>query len=81
MIDIGTIRGLHQHGHELHAYCLECNRWVELDLQNLITRGWGDKRVPFRLRCLRCRGGRQAQVRPVMPRHNTANGWVMPATR
>jgi hypothetical protein len=27
MIDLGTIAGLHAHDHELHAYCLTCNRW------------------------------------------------------
>jgi hypothetical protein len=27
MIDLGTLAGLHDYGHELHAYCLHCDRW------------------------------------------------------
>ena len=30
VIDLGTIAGLFEHAHELHAYCVRCNRWSVL---------------------------------------------------
>ena len=41
MIDLGTIAGLHSRAHELHAYCLRCDRWRVLDLATLVARGLG----------------------------------------
>ena len=78
MISLGTLRGLHDHDHQLHAYCPKCARWVELNLAHLIARGMGYKAVPFRVRCLRCGERGVAQLRPPLPKHSVANGWIMP---
>jgi non-ribosomal peptide synthetase component E (peptide arylation enzyme) len=32
VIDLGTIAGLLEHAHELHAYCPRCDRWSVLPL-------------------------------------------------
>jgi hypothetical protein len=79
MIDLGSIAGLHERQHEVHCYCARCERWRVLDLQRLIDIGRGETRLPLRVRCLRCRGRGEVQIRPPMPRHSTASGWVMPA--
>ncbi len=79
MIDLGTIAGLHERQHEVHAYCVRCARWRVLNLQRLIAIGKGEVRLPLRVRCLRCRALGRVQIRPPMPRHSTASGWVMPA--
>ena len=81
MISLGTLRGLHDHDHEPAAYCPRCERWLVLDLEKLIARGMGDRHVPFKVRCLRCGERGQAQLRPPMPKHSMANGWIMPSAR
>lgn len=80
MIDLGTIDGLHEHGHELHAYCPRCDRWAALDLGSMIRDGQGARRLPLRLRCRWCGAIGQLQVRPPMPAWGNANGWTMPAS-
>lgn len=77
MIDLGTIAGLHAHRHELHAYCLGCDRWSALPLETFIASGLGDRRLPLAVRCVRCGALGQLQVRPPMPQC-TACGWVAP---
>jgi NAD-dependent SIR2 family protein deacetylase len=78
MIDLGTIAGLHQHAHELHAYCLHCDRWVALDLEAMIRSGHGDRRLPVTPRCRSCGRPGQLQVRPPMPTWTNQNGWMEP---
>jgi ribosomal protein L37E len=77
VIDLGTLSGLHAHNHELHAYCVRCERWHVLDLHKLVEAGWGARRLPLNLRCRRCGDRGQLQVRPPMPSHQ-ATGWSMP---
>jgi hypothetical protein len=80
MIDLGSVRGLLEHDHELHAYCARCGRWRELDLGRMVALGQGDRRLPLRVRCLRCREIGLIQVRPPMPTRSPA-GWINPPTR
>jgi len=54
MIDLGTIGGLHQHHHELHAYRLRCDRWRVLPLAEWVSQGKGSLRLPLRVRCRAC---------------------------
>ena len=54
MIDFGTLVGLHQHRHELHAYCLHCDRWTVLPLETLVAQGKGSLRLPLTVRCRDC---------------------------
>ena len=80
VIDLGTLSALHQRHYELHAYCSHCDRWRALDLAFWIARGLGDKRLPIRVRCLRCGKHGVVQVRPPTPTRPTM-GWIPPPTR
>jgi hypothetical protein len=77
VIDLGSIAGLRERQHELHAYCGRCDRWRVLDLVLLVRRGLGDRRLPLRVRCLRCGEIGTLQVRPPMPARS-ASGWISP---
>ena len=76
MIDLGTLAGLREHGHELHAYCLACDRWAAVDLDALIGAGYGERRLPITARCRVCREPGQLQVRPPVPAWTNTNGWM-----
>lgn len=78
MIDLGSLAGLHAHGHELRAYCLPCDRWSTLPLARLVAEGRGALRLPLTVRCRRCGEPGQLQVRPPMPQRSSA-GWIEPA--
>jgi hypothetical protein len=81
VIGPGTLAGLHAHQHELHAYCLRCDRWLVLPLERTVAEGRGSLRLPITVRC-RDRGDpRQLQVRPPTPSRPRAAGGVQPATR
>jgi len=77
MIDLGSISGLHEHNHELHAYCSRCDRWSVLALAEMVREGFGSRRLPLVVRCGGCGERGQLQVRPPMPTR-TAGGWIMP---
>lgn len=77
MIDLGSIAGLHDRQHELHAYCVRCDRWRELELSLLIARGLGARRLPLRVRCTGCGEAGVLQVRPPVPTRATS-GWILP---
>ena len=77
MIDLGSIAGLHQREHELHAYCARCDRWRALDLGAMVRRGLGERRLPLTVRCLRCGEEGMLQVRPPMPARSST-GWIAP---
>jgi hypothetical protein len=76
MIDLGSIQGLYEHGHELHAFCLRCERWRVLDLAGMVRRGQGSRRLPLTVRCRQCGELGQIQVRPLMPAWTNSNGWM-----
>ena len=42
MVTLDTLRELHEHDHELAAYCATCRRWAVLDLERLIAAGRGE---------------------------------------
>ena len=42
MVTLDTLRALHEHDHQLAAYCAICERWAVLDLEQLIAGGRGD---------------------------------------
>ena len=78
MIDLGTIAGLHENRHELHAFCPRCRRWSVLDLAAMIQAGQGSRRLPITVRCRLCGEIGELQVRPPMPQRHSA-GWVSPS--
>jgi hypothetical protein len=69
MVTLDTLRALHDHDHQLAAYCSTCERWAVLDLERLIAGGRGDYcfvgRTP---RCSYCRGRGIWQLRPPVMR-------------
>lgn len=67
MIDLGSIDGLHEHQHELHAYCLRCDRWRVLDIAGMVSQGKESPRLPITVRCCDCGNPGQLQVRPPSP--------------
>jgi len=77
MIDLGTIAGLHENRHELHAFCHGCRHWSVLGLPAMIEAGQGSRRLPITVRCGQCGEVGELQVRPPMPRCESA-GWVSP---
>jgi hypothetical protein len=78
MIDLGTLAGLHDHDHELRAYCPRCDRWQVLDLAGMVRAGQGARRLPLRVRCRDCGEPGRLQVRPPMPQHSYSQGWIGP---
>jgi len=76
MIELGTLAGLHEHAHELHADCLPCDRWSVLDLERMVSGGGGSMRLPIRVRCRECGELGQLQIRPPMPTWSNTNGWI-----
>ena len=78
MIDLGSIAGLLEHDHELHAYCARCDRWQALDLEGMVRAGQGDRRLPLTVRCRVCDEIGRLQVRPPVPAWRNSNGWISP---
>jgi hypothetical protein len=78
-IDLGSIAGLHARQHTVHAFCCHCDRWRELDLEILVQRGLGGRRLPLLVRCLRCGRRGMVQIRPPTPTRS-AGGWMDPPT-
>jgi RNase P subunit RPR2 len=76
MIDLGSIAGLHEHRHELHAYCQRCDRWSMLPLADLVAGGRGSSRLPVSVRCRDCGNAGRLQVRPPVPSHPRSVGWI-----
>jgi len=76
MIDLGMIAGLHEHDHELHAFCVRCDRWSAIDLEAMVQAGQGERRLPITVRCRDCGDVGQLQVRPPMPRWTNTGGWI-----
>jgi NAD-dependent SIR2 family protein deacetylase len=77
MIDLGSIAGLHAHGHQLAAYCARCDRWSLLDLSGMIREGRGELRLPVRTTCRDCGAAGNLQVRPPVPTRGRG-GWMEP---
>ena len=69
MVTLDTLRALHEHDHQLAAYCATCERWAVLDLGRLIAEGRGEYVfVGRRPRCSYCRGVGTWQLRPPVMR-------------
>ena len=77
MIDLGSIAGLHEHGHQLAAYCRRCDAWRVLPLAEMVAQGKGSLRLPIRVRCRDCGEIGRLQVRPPVPTRGPG-GWMEP---
>ncbi|MDH4167391.1 MAG: hypothetical protein OEV90_13420 [Gammaproteobacteria bacterium] len=76
MIDLGSVAGLHEHGHQLAAYCPRCDAWRVLPLDEMVAQGKGSLRLPLRVRCRDCGACGRLQVRPPVPSHPRSIGWM-----
>jgi hypothetical protein len=62
---VDTFHALHEHDHNLAAYCATCERWAVLDLERLIAEGRGEHVfVGRKPRCSYCYALGSSQVRP-----------------
>lgn len=75
MINVGTLVGLHEHRHELAAYCPRCDRWSTLPLAELVAEGHGPRRLPIRVKRSTCGSPGKLQVRPPVPTRGPG-GWM-----
>jgi len=76
VINLGTLAGLLEHHHRLDAYCPRCGRWAELDLAAMVAAGYGERRLPLRVRCRDCGEVGRLQVRPPVPMRLDSVGWI-----
>ena len=68
MINIRTIKELHDENHGLGLYCIECDRWSVANLDWLIQSGSGNRSVvDTQFRCRDCGEIVEKQVRPPVP--------------
>ena len=72
MIDLGSLAALLDHRHRLDAYCPRCDRWAELDLAAIVAAGYGDRRLPIKVRCRDCGEVGRLQVRTPVPNADQA---------
>jgi hypothetical protein len=78
VVTLDTLRALHEHDHQLAAYCATCERWAVLDLERLIADGRGEFRfVGRKPRCRDCGTPGEWQLRPPVYRDAAAGaGYV-----
>ena len=76
MIDLGTLVGLLEHRHRLDAYCQRCDRWAEIDPAAMLVAGYGEHRLPIRVRCRDCGELGRLQIRPPVPTRPGSVGWI-----
>ena len=55
VIQLNTLRALHEHGYRVSVFCRPCARHVFLDLPALVAAGMGERAVVgLSIRCARC---------------------------
>jgi len=64
-IRLATLSDLSRHGYQLACFCPRCRRWADLDLPQLSSSGFAERRLTeFRPRCRTCGTPGEKQVRP-----------------
>jgi len=65
-VRLDSLAALHPHRHGLTAYCAHCPRFEEIDLGELVARGYGARLITrFSARCALC--GERGEVRVRVP--------------
>ena len=65
---LATFIDLKEQQHTLGLYCMECDRWGEADIDNLISSGRGERQLTeAKFRCRDCSGIVAKQLRPPVP--------------
>ena len=67
-LSLETLADLAEARYGLAAYCLNCNRWHDFDIGELVERYGNRSIVKFKPRCSICGERAQKQVSPPMPR-------------
>ena len=67
-LSLETLADLAEARYGLAAYCLNCNRWHDFDIEELVERYGNRSIVKFKPRCSICGERAQMQVSPPMPR-------------
>jgi len=63
VIQLNTLRALHEHGYRVSVSCRPCGRHVFLDLPALVAAGAGERAVVgLPVRCVRCGGQGELSV-------------------
>lgn len=79
MHQLATIADLYHHNHTLGLYCIDCNRWAEADLKDLVRVGQGAREITrTRFRCLDCGLPAEKQIRPPVPTTGGAVAYIQP---
>ena len=74
---LATFQDLRCQSHTLGLYCPECDRWGEADLDGLIAKGMGARRVvESRFRCSDCGAAVEKQLRPPVPAVSAAVAYI-----
>ena len=72
-----TFEDLRSQRHSLGLYCIECNRWGEADLEQLIASGKGRRLlIESRFRCRDCGAVAEKQLRPPVPKRGGAVAYI-----
>ena len=65
LIQIKTLRDLHENGLILETHCMACLRFEPVDLEEMIAEGKGDRSyIGKKPTCLRCGQKGDFQIRP-----------------
>jgi hypothetical protein len=68
---------LFEQRHTLGLYCMECDRWGEADIGNLISSGRGERSlVEARFACRDCGALVEKQLRPPVPEPGGAIAYI-----
>jgi hypothetical protein len=74
---LATFVDFHRQKYSLGLYCIQCDRWGEADLQQMIASGNGHKDiVRSRFRCRDCGAIVEKQVRPPVPELGGAVAYI-----
>ena len=72
-----TFIDLQEQKHTLGLYCVECDRWGEADIGNLISIGRGERQlIEANFRCRDCGELVQKQLRPPVPEIGGAVAYI-----
>ena len=74
---IETFVDLHNQHYVLGLYCIECDRWGEANLRQIISSGNGHRNlIRSRFRCRDCGEVVEKQVRPPVPEIGSAVAYI-----
>lgn len=76
-IQLNTPRRLYQHDHKIAVYCPDCDRWKELEIDQIMATGKADKGLPdLSFRCGGCGGSGEMQIRTPAPTAGQAHQYT-----